>query len=95
VVVDSTDRARVSLVKAELAALLGSEALAGACICILANKQDLADAMSPAELGEQLDLVAIKTHTWAIHATCAVKGEGLEGGMAWIAEAVARRRQAG
>jgi ADP-ribosylation factor-like protein 5B len=85
----------VSLAKGELVTLLQNEALASACICVFANKQDLADAMPAAELSERLDLISIKTHSWAIHATCGVTGQGLKEGMEWISEAVKRRRQGG
>ena len=58
--VDSTDRARVGLVKEELFKLLGSEALEPKGVLVLANKQDLPDAMAAAELSEARSLHEIK-----------------------------------
>ena len=86
VVVDSTDRARVGIVRGELQTLLRSEHLAKACILIYANKQDLPDAMPVAELSEALELVTIKTHNWHVQQSCAVTGEGLLDGLQWIAQ---------
>jgi ADP-ribosylation factor-like protein 5B len=83
--VDSTDRARVGLVKEELFKLLGSEALDPKDVLVLANKQDLPDAMTAAELSEALSLHDIKGKEWHIQASCALTGEGLWEGLEWVA----------
>jgi ADP-ribosylation factor-like protein 5B len=57
VVVDSTDRARISICKQELFSLLGHEHLHKAVVLIFANKSDLKDAMTVSELSEALDLI--------------------------------------
>ncbi len=49
-VVDSSDRARVGVTKSELFNLLESEDLGVAPVLVLANKQDMKDAMSVEEL---------------------------------------------
>ncbi|KAL6781677.1 hypothetical protein ACKKBF_B09030 [Auxenochlorella protothecoides x Auxenochlorella symbiontica] len=85
VVIDSTDRARMGIARQELANILASPQLAGACILVFANKQDLPEAMSVQELSETLDLVSIKDHNWHVQASCAVSGEGLKEGLQWIA----------
>lgn len=72
----------------ELFSLLGHEHLAGAALLILANKQDLKDAMRPAELSECLGLHTIKTHSYHIQSACATTGEGLQEGLAWVAQKV-------
>lgn len=87
-VVDSTDRARIGIAQQELFTLLKNIDLAGACILVFANKQDLRDAMPPAELSEALNLVAIKTHNWHIQSACALTGDGLLEGMKWVAQTV-------
>mmetsp|Transcript_38672 Transcript_38672/g.74158 ORF Transcript_38672/g.74158 Transcript_38672/m.74158 type:complete len:190 (+) Transcript_38672:486-1055(+) len=87
--VDSTDRARVAITKDELCQLLNNEDLSSAVILVLANKQDLKDAMTAAEIGEQLCLPHIKSHNWHIQACCALTGEGLFDGLGWIAQQVA------
>ncbi|KAK6161458.1 hypothetical protein DH2020_004839 [Rehmannia glutinosa] len=88
VVIDSTDRARISIMKDELFSLLPHEDLQSAVILVFANKQDLQDAMTPAEITDALSLHSIKKHDWHIQACCAVTGEGLYDGLGWIAQRV-------
>ncbi|CAL5224183.1 g6824 [Coccomyxa viridis] len=88
VVIDSTDRARASIAKAELFTLLEHEHLQEAAILIMANKQDLKDAMNVKEMTDVLSLHSLKRHDWHIQATCAKTGEGLMDGMEWIAQRV-------
>ncbi|KAG1675055.1 hypothetical protein FOA52_002714 [Chlamydomonas sp. UWO 241] len=83
-VVDSTDRARVSIAKGELFTLLENEDLAKVPILVIANKQDLRDAMGVEELTTSLSLHSIKNHDWHIQACCAVIGTGLLESLAWI-----------
>ena len=82
--VDSTDRGRMGLVRDELFRLLANEELDPKGVLVLANKQDLPDAMSVAELSEALNLHAIKGHEWHIQASCALTGEGLWEGLDWV-----------
>ncbi|KAK4434063.1 ADP-ribosylation factor-like protein 5 [Sesamum alatum] len=89
VVIDSTDRARISTMKDELFKLLPNEDLQSAVVLVFANKQDLKDAMTPAEITDALSLHSIKNHDWHIQACCALTGEGLYDGLGWIAQRVA------
>ena len=73
-VIDSTDRGRLPQVKAEMIKLLVNVDLAKAVFLVLANKQDLADAMSAHEISEGLELHAIKSHEWHIQGACALTG---------------------
>ncbi|CAF0794038.1 unnamed protein product [Didymodactylos carnosus] len=84
-VVDSTDRERLPLSKQELFRMLQSEDLRTASVLIFANKQDIRDAMTSAEISKQLSLTSIKDHAWHIQACCALTGEGLYQGLDWIA----------
>lgn len=88
-VIDSTDRERLPQVKAEMIKLLVNVDLAKAVFLVLANKQDLADAMSAHEISEGLELHAIKSHEWHIQGACALTGEGLDEGLDWIAARIA------
>ncbi|EFA85897.1 ARF-like protein [Heterostelium album PN500] len=83
-VIDSTDRTRVPLIKEELFKMLAHENLKKSIILLFANKQDLKGAMSAAELTNLLSLHTIKDHPWHIQACCALTGEGLEQGMDWL-----------
>jgi len=58
--VDSNDRERVSEVKEELWRMLDEEALKDAALLVMANKQDLPNAMSVAEIKEKLEIEKIK-----------------------------------
>lgn len=141
VVVDSTDRQRIGLVRDELWRMMQHAELSTACFLVFANKQDqmkkgggdngaaasagdgssegastdsagdaansngsgvtsssspgLASSsgsgcMSAAEIAEQLNLQAIKTHPWHIQACCALTGEGLREGIEWITQTVTK-----
>lgn len=85
-VVDSTDRERLGLIKQELWKMLSHEDLNKAAVLVLANKQDIKGCMSPAEISTQLNLTSIKKHKWQIQACCALSGEGLYQGLEWIAQ---------
>ncbi|KAK9804160.1 hypothetical protein WJX73_006716 [Symbiochloris irregularis] len=91
-VLDSTDRARVRIAKGELQSILGHEDLRTIGILILANKQDLKDAMSVEEMSTALALTDIRDHPWHIQPCCALSGEGLFDGMEWIAQRVNQLR---
>lgn len=88
VVIDSTDRARISIMKDELFRLLASEELQQTVVLVFANKQDLKDAMTPAEITDALSLHSIKNHDWHIQACSALTGDGLFDGLGWIAQRV-------
>ncbi|KAK6254867.1 hypothetical protein SCA6_016172 [Theobroma cacao] len=88
VVIDSTDRARITIMKDELFRLLGHEDLQHSVILVFANKQDLKDAMTPAEITDALSLHSIKNHDWHIQSCCALTGDGLYDGLGWIAQHV-------
>ncbi len=56
--------------------MLNHEELANAAVLIYANKQDVKDCMSAAEISKQLDLTGIKNQQWHIQSCCALTGEG-------------------
>lgn len=87
-VVDSADSKRLDLARKELHAVLDSDELRDSCVLIFANKQDLKEAVGPAELSEALALHTIRTHDWHIQACSAMKGEGLYDGLDWISKHV-------
>ncbi|EPZ32515.1 putative ADP-ribosylation factor, arf [Rozella allomycis CSF55] len=81
-VVDSTDKARLSVSKAELISMLEEE-LKDAVLLVFANKQDLNGAMSVAEVSEGLGLSLLRNRQWCIFKTSAIKGDGLTEGLDW------------
>ncbi len=54
----------------------------------MANKQDLLNALSPAEITEQLGLNNIRERTWQILPSSATTGEGLQDGMEWLVKQI-------
>eukprot|EP00158_Paraphelidium_tribonemae_P001281 Partr_v1_DN24200_c0_g1_i2_m71069 putative ADP-ribosylation factor-like len=90
-VIDSADRRRLEDCKGELRELLKEERLAGASLLILANKQDLAGALTSEELGRELELDRIQSHHWTIVPCSAVTGRNLTEAIDWLVEDVASR----
>lgn len=82
-VVDAADRARLGLTRRELHSLLDADEFRNAKLLVLANKQDLAGAASPAEVTEALALDTLRDRSWTIVPTVATEGEGIEEGMDW------------
>eukprot|EP00127_Corallochytrium_limacisporum_P006077 Clim_evm26s218 gene=Clim_evmTU26s218 len=92
-VVDSQDRDRVGISKTELFQMLQEDELKDALLLVLANKQDMEGAMTPAEVSEALGLSLLKNRTWQIFKTSAIKGQGLNEAMEWLANAINSRKQ--
>jgi ADP-ribosylation factor-like protein 1 len=85
-VVDSTDRDRMGVAKHELLALLDEDELRKCVLLIFANKQDMPNAASEAEVASCLGLNAITNRTWSIVPSSAHTGHGLVEGMDWVCE---------
>jgi len=99
-VVDSNDRERFPIAKSELLSILQvspysidwkyilkvlkEEELKNTVIAIFANKQDLPEAASAAEVSLALGLDTIKDRTWTIIPTSATKGDGIIEGFEWF-----------
>jgi ADP-ribosylation factor 1/2 len=67
-VVDSNDRERVSEAREELQRLLINAELRDALLLVLANKQDLPNAMHAAEITDKLELQDLRQRTWHVQA---------------------------
>ncbi|KAF4770180.1 hypothetical protein HAV15_011357 [Penicillium sp. str.  len=76
-VVDSNDRDRIVEAREELQRMLNEDELRDALLLVFANKQDLPNAMSPAEITQQLGLQSLTRRAWFIQSTCATTGDGL------------------
>eukprot|EP00755_Sulcionema_specki_P021545 Sspe_Gene.74429::Locus_46152_Transcript_1_1_Confidence_1.000_Length_604::g.74429::m.74429/K07937/ARF1; ADP-ribosylation factor 1 len=92
-VVDSNDTDRVPLAKEEIHKLMGEDELQHASILVLANKQDLPNALSASALTEQLDLHGIQAKGFNVFVqpSTATTGEGIFEGLDWLANALSRR----
>ena len=87
-VVDSTDKKRIQIVKKELHKMLQHDDLKTVKLLIFANKQDLKGAMTSQEISTKLGLHSIKNNDWHIQACCALSGEGLRSGLDWVADRI-------
>ncbi|BBN19015.1 protein MpARFB1 [Marchantia polymorpha subsp. ruderalis] len=84
-VVDSLDRERIDKAAAEFQTIVQDPLMRNSAILVFANKQDMKNAMSPAEVCESLGLYSLQNRRWHIQGTCAPKGEGLYEGLDWLA----------
>ena len=64
--------------------------LRDAVLLVFANKQDLPNAMSCADLSDKLGLSNIRGRRWYIQSTCATHGEGLYEGLDWLSGELAK-----
>lgn len=83
-VVDSNDRDRIEATRDELHRMLNEDELRDSILLIFANKQDLPNAMSAAEMTDKLGLHALRNRKWFIQACCATTGDGLYEGLDWL-----------
>ncbi|KAG0325759.1 hypothetical protein BGZ99_000204 [Dissophora globulifera] len=90
-VVDSNDRNRISEAREELSRILNTNELSDSLLLILANKQDLGEAMSAAEITDQLALHSLRGRSWYIQAACAASGDGLYEGLEWLSNSLRKR----
>jgi len=89
-VVDSSDRERIGLAREELEKTLAEDAMREVSILVLANKQDLPNAMPVCKLCEELNLNQLAgRRPWFIQSTCAVTSDGLTEGLDWLARSIA------
>ncbi|KRX17231.1 ADP-ribosylation factor 4, partial [Trichinella nelsoni] len=90
-VVDSNDRERIEESREELQKMLQEDELRDAILLVFANKQDLPNAMNPAELTDKLGLQQLRNRQWFIQATCATQGHGLYEGLDWLSNQLSKR----
>lgn len=83
-VVDSSDSRRMKETGDELNQLLKEEKLEGVPLLVLANKQDLLNALSADEIRDGLELDRIQQRKWTIQTCSSKSGEGLDDGFQWV-----------
>merc|ERR1712100_785788 len=92
-VVDSNDRDRVDAAHEELHKMLNEDELREAIVLVFANKQDLPNAMSAAEVTEKLGLHSMRNRQWFIQSACATTGDGLYEGLDWMSRTLAAKKK--
>merc|ERR1712061_516563 len=83
-VVDSSDRDRIQHASEELGSLTSADEWRDALLLVFANKQDLANGMTVAEITEKLGLHKLRDRRWFVQSTCATTGDGLYEGLDWL-----------
>ena len=83
-VVDSFDKARIARAAQEFGAIVNDPLMQNAAVLVFANKQDMANAMPPAQVAEHLGLLKMRNRRWHCQSAVAIKGEGLYEGLDWL-----------
>ncbi|RNA03708.1 ADP-ribosylation factor-like [Brachionus plicatilis] len=78
-VIDSSDTERINEAADELHGILEHDSMRGVPVVIIANKQDLPNAMNCSDLIQRLGLEKLSTsqNKWCIQNACAVNGQGI------------------
>mmetsp|Transcript_19127 Transcript_19127/g.24148 ORF Transcript_19127/g.24148 Transcript_19127/m.24148 type:complete len:180 (-) Transcript_19127:2704-3243(-) len=90
-VLDSNDKERISEAKEEIQNIL-SDVKEETSLLVLANKQDLCNAMGEQEIYDKLNLQSHSTRKVRVQLTCAVTGEGLSEALEWLYYSVKNKR---
>jgi len=85
-VIDSTNRHDIIAICENLHRMKNEERFQGKPVLILANKQDLSNAMSVDKIREKLALDKFdETVVWHLQGTSAVQNTGIQEGFTWLA----------
>ena len=93
-VVDSNDSDRIDAARDEMHRMLNEDELRDAVLLVFANKQDLPNAMSAAEMTDKLGLHGLRPsyRQWYIQACCATTGDGLYEGLDWLSATLVKSK---
>jgi len=90
-VVDSTDRQRFSLSKAELKGIYHHNSMKNVPLVVIANKQDNHEALSAEIIAERLDLNQWPNGLYHIIPCCALTGDGLADAFTMLAKMIRKQ----
>jgi len=86
-VLDSSNRERFIEAKHALEVVLGDVRMDKLSLLILANKQDLEGAATPAEIAKEFGLSHLHSkRKYHVQCCCAITGDGLLQGLEWLSE---------
>ncbi|BBN07518.1 protein MpARFD2 [Marchantia polymorpha subsp. ruderalis] len=85
-VVDSTDKERITEARDELHNLINDPELSHVTLLVLANKTDLPQTMSVAQITDLLQLPSLRQTKWYIQSCSATSGLGLYEGLDWLGQ---------
>lgn len=87
-VVDSNDADRIEEARETLHMVLNGEEMKDVPLMVFANKQDLPNALTLAEITDKLGLHTLRDRKWYMQSTVATNGTGLYEGLDWLAKQV-------
>ena len=88
-VVDSADKKRFKEVKQELwKYVIGRDTLKNIPLLVLANKQDLSNAVDPGKLATELDLIKIQRSSFMIMPVSALTGDNIKEALNWLTDRI-------
>lgn len=85
-VVDASNENRLYESKMALDKVLGSRALFGAPLLVLANKQDVSSALSADEVADHLGIGRLDSRPCKVLPVSAFSGQGIREGVQWLVE---------
>ena len=88
-VVDLNDKERIHEARDKLHRVLSDDP-SQASLLVLANKQDIPEAMSIPEVTAALDLHKVQDRKYFVQGCCAKAGEGLCEGLQWLTSAIGK-----
>jgi len=91
-VVDSNDRDRIDNAREELNRMLSEDELRESVLLVLANKQDLPNAMKVQEITDKLGLNKQRGRQWYIQGSSAPTGDGLYDGLDWLSATLSKKK---
>lgn len=91
-VVDCNDNNRIEDAKEEFMRMMHEDQLRDVTVLVLANKQDLPNAISCAELTNRFEMNSLKNRKWFVQSTCACTGQGLYEGLDWLSRTLTGRQ---
>merc|ERR1712031_117436 len=92
-VIDSNDRDRIEDAREELVQMLNEDEMRDAVLLVFANKQDLPNSMTAAEITDKLGLNNMRGRQWFIQSTCATTGDGLYEGLDWMSRTLTSKKK--
>merc|ERR1719330_826941 len=92
-IIDSSDHDRVEDAREELISLVNADEMRDVALLVFANKQDLLNAMTSAEVSEKLGLHTMRNRQWFIQSACATTGDGLYEGLDWMSRTLSSKRK--
>jgi ADP-ribosylation factor-like protein 6 len=89
-VIDSSDRARLCLVKDELQLMLENPEIRGVPVLFFANKMDMPGALTPQEIVDAVGIIEMcSDRAYNIFASDARRAIGVEDGLQWLQKKIA------